>query len=187
MLQSNSEMVVDMATSCSTHDVFALGDGFRGLLRGLFSRELYHKSAYQQFSQSREIAIRRAIKDNLRDPTLGPKTLCRMIGVSRAVLYRMFDEDGGVQRAIQKQRLECARKELARSEPTRGAIARIAAYWTYYDQAHFSRLFREEFGIRPSDAIGSELLPLRHQEDQRREGDKSKIFVKPLIDLYKSV
>lgn len=72
-------------------------------------------------------------------------------GVSRASLYRAFDEEGGVNRYIQDRRLHHARRALRqRSGPT-PTIADIAYNYGFASPSHFSRLFRARFGYSPSE------------------------------------
>lgn len=72
-------------------------------------------------------------------------------GVSRATLYRAFDEEGGVTRYIQDRRLHHARRALRqRSGPT-PTIADIAYAYGFASPSHFSRQFRVRFGYSPSE------------------------------------
>jgi AraC-like DNA-binding protein len=94
--------------------------------------------------------IRKIIDTNLKSPTLGPKKLCRLAGISRSHLYRLFEPSGGVARYIQSQRL--AEIHAALSDPEkRQSIASIAEEFGFTDASTFGRAFRAEFGCRPSD------------------------------------
>lgn len=94
--------------------------------------------------------IRQIIDANLKSPTLGPKKLCRLAGISRSHLYRLFEASGGVARYIQSQRL--AEIHAALSDPQkRQSIASIAEEFGFSDASTFGRAFRTEFGCRPSD------------------------------------
>lgn len=72
-------------------------------------------------------------------------------GVSRATLYRAFDNAGGVNRYIQDRRLHHARAALRRREDLKPTIADIAWDYGFTSQSHFSRLFRDRYGYAPSD------------------------------------
>ena len=77
--------------------------------------------------------------------------VARAAGVSRASLYRAFDEEGGVTRYIQDRRLHHARRALRqRSGPT-PTIADIAYAYGFASSSHFSRQFRARFGYSPSE------------------------------------
>lgn len=99
-------------------------------------------------------AAMRLIDVNLANPGLDPDMLAALLGCSRATLYRCFAErDIAVAEAIRARRLEQAREMLAHA-PRSVPIADIAMRCGYLDPAHFSRLFRQEFGISPTDARG---------------------------------
>jgi len=107
---------------------------------------------------------RRIIRQNIASASLSPESLCRELGVSRSRLYRMFEELGGVARYIQRQRLLAALDRLA--DPSeRAGIAQIADALGFLDHSSFSRAFRAEFGLSPSEAReGGCLAPPRVRE-----------------------
>jgi AraC-like DNA-binding protein len=94
--------------------------------------------------------VRRAVRRYLRSPALGPSLLCRHVGMSRSQLYRLMEAEGGVARYIQRQRLlesYAALSDLAADKP----ISAIAHDLCFADASGFSRAFRQEFGITPSE------------------------------------
>jgi AraC-like DNA-binding protein len=94
--------------------------------------------------------IRRVIQAHLRSPSLGPEMLCRMAGISRSGLYRLFAYDGGIVHYIQRQRLLHAHAVL--SDPlSRETILTVSENLCFSDASSFSRAFRREFGCSPSD------------------------------------
>ncbi len=91
---------------------------------------------------------RRIIQQNLAAPNFGPQQLCRMLGVSRSRLYRLFEPLGGVSRYIQRQRLLAAHGALC--DPLNiGPIVDVAERVGFVDPSGFSRAFRQEFGYSP--------------------------------------
>ena len=95
--------------------------------------------------------IRRVIRDNIASPTLGPAKICRLAGISRSQLYRLFEPHGGVARYVQAQRLRLARAALLEA----GAavpVAAIAERLGFFDASAFSRAFRRAYGCTPSEA-----------------------------------
>jgi len=94
--------------------------------------------------------IRDFIDGNLRSWNLHTGRICKMAGVSRSNLYRMFEPYGGVVRYIQQRRLQCAHELLADPACTR-AVNEIASEYCFPDPSTFSRAFRHEFGFSPMD------------------------------------
>lgn len=96
------------------------------------------------------LAVRDLIARDLAAPDLGVAKLMGAIGISRTALYRLFEEDGGVQAHIRQQRLARVRSDLSAADP-RARIADIAGRWGFDDPAYFSRIFRQRFGMSPSE------------------------------------
>ena len=94
--------------------------------------------------------IRRYIEQNLAMPDLGPDHLCKMFGLSRASLYRLFEPIGGVTDHIRSRRLRAAFDMLA-GEGKR-TVGEVAYACGFADISAFSRAFRQQFGLRPSEA-----------------------------------
>lgn len=88
------------------------------------------------------------IEAGVDHPGLGPSYLCRELGVSRATLYRLFADQGGVQQRIRAARLMAARRALI--DPA-CRVGEVADRFGFGDPAYFSRAFRAEFGMSPSD------------------------------------
>ncbi|KAB7764168.1 AraC family transcriptional regulator [Xanthomonas maliensis] len=59
------------------------------------------------------------VQANLHEPTLGPASLQATFGLSRATVYRVFHQLGGLQHYIRSCRLDAARqRKLPRSADT---------------------------------------------------------------------
>src|SRR5208282_5703144 len=58
-----------------------------------------------QIDVGRKERARQVVRKHLRTPIFGPTTLCRLAGMSRSNLYRLFEDKGGVARYIQRERL----------------------------------------------------------------------------------
>ncbi len=86
---------------------------------------------------------------------LGVESLCMAFHCSRAKVYRLFQEAGGVNTYLRRRRLDCCFRELMGvSIAKRGAVREISERWGYYDTAHFSKLFKLHYGAAPSDLLG---------------------------------
>jgi AraC-like DNA-binding protein len=93
--------------------------------------------------------IRQIIRQNLRSTRLGPDRLCKLAGVSRSQLYRLFEPFGGVARYIQSERLRQAHQALSDPSNMR-EIIKVAEDFGFFDPSAFSRAFRREFDYSPS-------------------------------------
>lgn len=107
--------------------------------------------AARQLDCGRLERVRRAVRRYLRSPALGPDFLCRAVGTSRSQLYRLMEAEGGVSRYIQRQRLLESQALLCDPANTK-SIATIAEELCFADASGFSRAFRQEFGVSPSEA-----------------------------------
>jgi len=94
--------------------------------------------------------IRRVVRKYLRSPSLGTRLLCHSLSVSRSKLYRLMDAEGGVAGYIQRQRLLDA-YALFSDQSVSQTITAIAEELCFADTSGFSRAFRREFGVTPSD------------------------------------
>lgn len=94
--------------------------------------------------------VGKAIRQRLHSATLNVASVCRDVGMSRSQLYRLLEGAGGVAHHIQRLRLQAGYGALADAEDNR-SIASIAEAFGFYDASTFSRAFRREFGVTPSD------------------------------------
>jgi len=94
--------------------------------------------------------IQRHILQDLAAP-LRPELLCQHFGISRSLLYRLFEPLGGVAHYVQQRRLLRAFHALASPANRRLRVAEVATRSGFSSEAHFSRTFRAAFGLTPSD------------------------------------
>jgi AraC-like DNA-binding protein len=106
--------------------------------------------ARRQIDIGRVERVRQAVQRHLRTPSLGPKILGKLVGMSRSNLYRLLETEGGVARYIQNHRLLEAHGVLTVSANTQ-PIAAIAEDLCFADASSFSRAFKREFGYSPGE------------------------------------
>jgi len=94
---------------------------------------------------------KRLIEINLRSPRLTPEFLCRILGLSRRSLYRLFEPLDGVHQYILRRRLSHIMDALNDENDTQ-RIADLAARYGFTCQETFWRAFRRQFGITPGEA-----------------------------------
>ncbi|MGW4731126.1 helix-turn-helix transcriptional regulator [Streptomyces shenzhenensis] len=98
-------------------------------------------------------ALARAAKNlaeqRLADAELSPTMLARELNVSVRTLQRAFAAGGESMTAyIRERRLESARQALSAS---RLSVSETAAHWQFADGSHFSRAFKQRYGLTPTE------------------------------------
>ncbi|WP_181832727.1 helix-turn-helix domain-containing protein [Bosea caraganae] len=139
------------ASELSQADLPRLTNAVRSMVLACIAPTVDHSiHATSLIDLSRREKARQVIERHLRQPSLGPATLCREMGMSRTQLYRLLHDEGGVARFIQRRRLLQSYAEL--SDPlNRRSITVIAETLCFQDASSFSRAFRQEFGMTPRD------------------------------------
>ncbi len=100
------------------------------------------------------------IDRHLTDPALSARWLAEKAGVSMRVLQLHFQAlDMTCTTFIRDKRLRLARERLVGMDPSRGeaTIAGIAYAVGFNDLSYFNRCFKELFGCRPGDVVGTSL------------------------------
>lgn len=114
---------------------------------------------------ARHGALRSRVKRHISremSRALTVEDICGELGVSRSLLYRAFEREGGIAKYVQAQRL--ARLHRLLCDPAeRRSISELAAEHGFSDMPHFSRLFRKRFGygartLRRNRNLGQEHL-----------------------------
>jgi AraC-like DNA-binding protein len=123
--------------------------------------------ARPQIDRGRMERVRQAVRRHLRTPTLRPGTLCRLVGMSRSNLYRLFEASGGVAKYIQEQRLLATHAILTDPE-TKISISNLADEFCFADASSFSRAYKRAFGCSPGEARSAALAGLKPAMRQRQ-------------------
>lgn len=90
------------------------------------------------------------IKHYLEDPHLNPNSIANHFDISTRYLHLLFEDMGvSVSRWIQRQRLEQCRRDLLRIGRYKPKVTDVAFHWGFNDSAHFSRVFKEFYGLSP--------------------------------------
>lgn len=108
---------------------------------------------------ARSETIRQYIDRNLTSSELSPETLARQFRMSRAQLYRVFPDDGGIQAYIRNRRLRRCFQSIADPVHAGRGIGEIALSFGFVSEAHFSRIFRQAFGLNPNEARSRGAIP----------------------------
>ena len=92
------------------------------------------------------------IEHHLADETLCPERIASAAGTSVRNLHRLFAQhETSVGRYILERRLARCAEAILQSEVK---ITHIALSWGFKDLSHFSRAFKSEFGVSPSEYRG---------------------------------
>ena len=99
------------------------------------------------------VRLRQYIEDNLDDPGLYASSIAAAHGISVRTVHLAFADTGTtVSRWIRDRRLRVCYRELARGG-THRTVTDIAFRWGFNDMAHFSRTFKQAFGVTPSSVL----------------------------------
>lgn len=102
--------------------------------------------------EGRRRAILEHIDRNLADAELGVGSIARAFGFSSRTIHKLFEgEAQTVARLIWDRRLERCREEMADPAMAARSITEIAHLWGFSDSQHFSRAFKQRFGMTPRD------------------------------------
>jgi AraC-like DNA-binding protein len=118
-----------------------------------------------RFSSRTELLLRaRAYAQaRLGDPSLAPGEIADAVHVSKRYLHKLFEDDGStVSGWIRRRRLDGFRSDLADPSRRDETVTRIGARWGLTNPAHLSRLFRDAYGVSPTEYRSEGL----HLDDQ---------------------
>jgi AraC-like DNA-binding protein len=92
------------------------------------------------------------IDQHLADPNLGAERIAQAMFISVRQVYKLWEtEPLSLGQWILDRRLEAARDQLTSSRGRRQTIAAIARRWGFADSTHFSRRFRQAYGMSPRE------------------------------------
>jgi AraC-like DNA-binding protein len=139
-----------------------LGDGLQPQFRGRVARNLLDTlgTAFAMAREgetsgspllcSRNARVRLRIERDLRDPALSPSRIAARLRMSPRYLRAIFaTSNETVSAYILRRRLEECARELADPERRRASITEVAFGWGFNSAPHFTRSFRERFGMSP--------------------------------------
>jgi acetamidase/formamidase/AraC-like DNA-binding protein len=107
--------------------------------------------------------IYEAIERKLGDPDITPARVAQMEGISERYLQKLFESTGdNFTRYLRERRLQQCWADLAKPAEAHRSVSDIAFGGGFSDAAHFSRSFRDRFGLSPT--------AFRQQEAERVSG-----------------
>ncbi|KAI3605992.1 hypothetical protein D8I24_2223 (plasmid) [Cupriavidus necator H850] len=98
------------------------------------------------------MSIEQYIEDNLDDPELSASSIAAAHDISVRTLHVAFAGTGRtVSRWIRDRRLRVCFRELSRASTQ--TVTDVAYRWGFNNAAHFSRTFKQAFGVTPSSLL----------------------------------
>ena len=100
------------------------------------------------------------VRAHLRDPGLSHAMVAAAHHISPRTLNRLFEgHEHTVTETIRRWRLDGARRELEDPRWRRSSVMAVAAHWGFHEQAHFTRLFKAQFGVTPAALRRAAIAP----------------------------
>lgn len=92
------------------------------------------------------------VEQRLADPELSPRSIAAAHHISLRYLHKLFeDEPVTVGDWVRRRRLERCRQDLRDPALRNRPVAAIGAHWGFQSAAHFSRAFRDAYGVSPAE------------------------------------
>lgn len=104
-------------------------------------------------------AIIQYIDQNITSTNLGVGPILERFNISRAHLYRLFEQENGVSGLIKDKRLDLALRALSSSRDQHITSKQLAYQFGFDSPETFNRLFRNRFGIAPREMARSGQAP----------------------------
>ena len=118
-----------------------------------FAERMRERSADQSFHRSALLyRLKNYILTHLRDPELSMPRAAAAIGISpRYASDLMAAEQNSFRSYVQAQRLERCKRDLSDPAQVARHVGEIAFACGFNDLAHFSRIFKQRFGVSPRE------------------------------------
>jgi AraC-like DNA-binding protein len=144
---SNAFDQVDPATATR------LMDQGLDLVAMAFADRMHQGSPDQSFHRSALLyRLKNYILTHLRDPELAMPQAAAATGISQRYASDLIAaEQTSFRSYVQMQRLERCKRDLADPAHAARHVSDIAFAWGFNDLAHFSRIFKQRFGVAPRE------------------------------------
>ncbi|MFG2821137.1 helix-turn-helix transcriptional regulator [Kitasatospora sp. NPDC048365] len=147
-------VLTEVVSALVRQEVRPTGAHVAGLLTDLAATLLTELTDHQPSGPESVLLdeVRWHINTSLGDTRLSPPDLAAEHHISVRQLHKLFAASGTTPgRWVLRRRLEESARELARTGPSERKIAATATRWGFASAAHFSRAFRDAFGVAPHE------------------------------------
>jgi acetamidase/formamidase/AraC-like DNA-binding protein len=172
VLSSLVESVVEQIDALGASDWSTLDQSLSELVFALAMQAQEHGTESATATQAALLhRIRQGVERRLDEPELSPARVAQEEGISERYLQKLFEVSGdNFTRYLRERRLQKARHEFGNLALAHQSVSNIAYGCGFNDAAHFSRAFRERFGLSPREFRRQEIeraLPLATLHGQR--------------------
>ncbi len=153
LLQSTVSTLHGSAETLHPAAAPGMGDAITNIvvagLRSLPTADLRRPSPLKAYHLAR---AKTYVLDHLRDPDLSALSVAAALRMTPDHLHRIFREEPvSIAQLIWQSRLDACRRDLADAALHGRSVSAIAFSWGFNDAAHFSRSFRDRFGMAPRE------------------------------------
>jgi AraC family transcriptional regulator, positive regulator of tynA and feaB len=146
LLDSGSQLQDSAASELVGETVIRL------LARSLATTSLDAAAAPEDLAEAQRRKVRQFCRKNLGSTSLSVEAVARAIGLSRASLHRLFqDQPHTLMQWVQLERVEACRRLLDAPGLAARTLTEIALSQGFKSPAHFSAAFRQRYGLTPRD------------------------------------
>lgn len=141
--------IADMAETDERLDA-DLGETMIDFLRMLLRQQQLCNATVpmRELTQDR---IRAFVRRNLGNPALSVDMIAQAMKCSKRYVHKVFNGDQTISEFIWALRLDSCRAVLVAPNASHATLTQIAFQHGFSSSAHFSRAFRERFGMAPKD------------------------------------
>ena len=130
----------------------AYADSLLHLLEGCLAPWSLARRAGNERHEADYQAAQRLIERNIGNPDLSPRWVAGRLGVSTSYLYKLFNQ----RRArfadeVRRRRLAQIERDLANPAHASLGVGELAAQAGFFDQSHFTKLFRARHAVTPGE------------------------------------
>jgi AraC-like DNA-binding protein len=128
----------------------AVSESVMGLLGSTLAETLRRIGEPVPLPSMLKMRVRQYMQAHLSDPELSIQRIADALRCSKRYIHRVFEDDAvSLERQIWNERLERCHSALTHEANANRSAAAIGFAWGFRSSAHFSRLFKQHYGLTP--------------------------------------